>query len=253
MRLFNGFTVLTALKTFGISTVRLAILGAVITGCSETIDSVDAEIISENNAVNAAEIGPDFENSEAQNHKAHNIEVKDSYSVPPFPGRDIATGYFTLINHGPADQLIAASSPDAAMVEIHTHIDDGGIMRMRRVSGVVLAKDDPVIFTQGGYHLMFFGVDLQQGQDSLDVTLNFQNTEPMGVTLPLKYGGSAHYGSDGSSMSKPQEGKTYGSDNHGSDSQNLNSHGSGTQDLTGHGSGNRGTDNQGSGIKKSGG
>ena len=248
MRLFNGFTVLTALKTFSISIVRLAILGGVITGCSETIDSLDTETISENNAVNTTEIDPDFENSEAlesgseksvaQNHETHNIEVKDSYSVPPFPGRDIATGYFTLINHGPTDQLIAASSPDAAMVEIHTHIDDGGIMRMRRVSGVVLAKDDPVIFTQGGYHLMFFGVDLQQGQESLDVTLNFQNTDPINITLPLKYGGSAHYGSDGPSMSKPQEGKTYGSDNHGSGSHDADNHGS---------------DNQGSGTKKPGG
>ena len=67
--------------------------------------------------------------------------------------------YAVLRNHGKtADRLLGGSSPMAERIELHTHVMDGGIARMRRVESVELAPDTPVILEPGGLHLMLFGL-----------------------------------------------------------------------------------------------
>ncbi|MEP1229363.1 MAG: copper chaperone PCu(A)C [Litorimonas sp.] len=138
--------------------------------------------------------------------RTQGVSVSAPYVLPPFPGRDVAAGFFTLENHGAADRLISASSPDSASVEIHHHIEDNGVMRMRRIEGLALATGDVVQFEPGSYHLMLFGVNLPDDQSEIEVTLNYEKSDPMTLRVPIRQhgeepeteqnkGSASHYGS----------------------------------------------------------
>lgn len=67
--------------------------------------------------------------------------------------------FVQIMNHGPADRLIAAEADVARRVELHTHIFDGGIAKMRRVEGgVPLPEGGSVPMERGGLHVMFMGL-----------------------------------------------------------------------------------------------
>lgn len=155
---------------------------------------------------------------------AGKVSVSEPYVVPPFPGRDVAAGFFKLTNTGGNDRLVSASSPDSRAVEIHTHIEDDGVMRMRRIEGVAIGAGKTVSFEQGGYHLMLFGVNLKEGQNEIDVTLNYDSTAPVTLTVPIRQHVQPSYGSgsqgSGTQGSGTKGSGTKGSDNHyGSDTE----------------------------------
>ncbi len=73
----------------------------------------------------------------------------------PLTGRNGAA-YMVLENTGSADFLIGAQSSLAERVEVHTHIMDGDIMRMRKLDELTLAKGEVTTLAPGGHHLMMF-------------------------------------------------------------------------------------------------
>lgn len=107
------------------------------------------------------------------------------------PGRP-AAGYMTIVNSGQsADALVAATTPLAKRVELHTHLMEGGIMKMREVEKVDVPAYGKAVFSSGGDHLMFFGLaeDVQPG-GTLPVTLNFQSGKTIDVDFTVtKIGG----------------------------------------------------------------
>lgn len=77
--------------------------------------------------------------------------------VAPLPGQSTAVAYFELHNAGNhAVRLTGARSAAAGAIEIHTHVHEGDMMRMRRLDGVDVAPDSTVAFAPGGHHLMVF-------------------------------------------------------------------------------------------------
>lgn len=119
------------------------------------------------------------------------------------PGRSVnGAAYFTLANRGPAgDRLIGVSSPAAGRAELHTHIHDKGVMRMRKVAGVDLAPGASVSFRPGGYHVMLMGLKapLRKG-GSLPLTLRFEKSAPIRVTAKIMGIGAMGGGSHGQDM-----------------------------------------------------
>ena len=60
------------------------------------------------------------------------------------------------------DFLVGGSSPVAERVEVHTHINDNGVMRMREVKGgVPLAAKGVTELKPGSYHVMLMGLKKQ--------------------------------------------------------------------------------------------
>jgi len=163
---------------------------------------------------------------------AGEISVSDPYVVPPFPGRDVAAGFFGLSNTGGNDRLVSASSPDSRAIEIHTHIEDDGVMRMRRIEGVAIGAGETVNFEQGGYHLMLFGVTLKEGQEVIDVTLNYETAAPVTLTVPIRQHAQPSYGSasqgSGTDVSNAKGSGTHGSGTHGSATEGSDAKGSAT-------------------------
>lgn len=58
-----------------------------------------------------------------------------------------------------AERLLSAAAPAiAARVELHTHLHDNGIMRMRRLPAIDLPAARAIALAPGGMHLMLFGL-----------------------------------------------------------------------------------------------
>ena len=114
------------------------------------------------------------------------IRVTDAVMRPPLPGKTMGVAYFTLDNPGSAPLvLIGAESPIAGAIEMHTHIHDGDMMRMRRVDQVEIAPKGSVTFKTGGYHLMLFRVhDLKPPR--VPITLLFKRHAPVTVAFELE-------------------------------------------------------------------
>ena len=95
--------------------------------------------------------------------------------------------YFMLSNGSDtADTLLSASTDAARKVEIHNHLMENGVMKMRKVDGLEVPAGGHVMFKPGGYHLMFFGLNkpFEKG-DTIKVELTFEKAGKTEVMIPV--------------------------------------------------------------------
>jgi copper(I)-binding protein len=129
----------------------------------------------------------DHDKMDHTDHKmTEGIVISSARVLPPFPGKDTAAGYFKITNHGTADKLISVTSPISGAVEIHNHLEEDGVMKMRRVDGVDLAAGVTVEFRPGSYHLMMFKAELPDTQDEVSLTLNYENAPSVTIIVPVE-------------------------------------------------------------------
>lgn len=82
------------------------------------------------------------------------LSVREPYVRDVPPGAAVTAAYLTLVNSGPAArEVVGATSPAARLVELYTHRDEGGVMRMRRVDRLPVPAGGTVALAPGGYHL----------------------------------------------------------------------------------------------------
>ena len=119
---------------------------------------------------------------------AGDIAVIDPFARVARPGAPTGAIFMVLHNQGTLDdRLIGASTPAAEIAQIHTHIDNNGVMRMREIkAGVPLPAGERHAFARGGDHVMLMGVTekLVDG-DALSLTLMFENAGAVTVTVPV--------------------------------------------------------------------
>jgi copper(I)-binding protein len=103
------------------------------------------------------------------------VQVDKPWARATPPGAAVAGGYMLIRNQGAADRLVGASSPAAAKVELHVHINNKGVMEMREVKGYDVPAKGKFELKPGGAHLMF--IDLKQPLkegDRVPVKLRFE-------------------------------------------------------------------------------
>jgi hypothetical protein len=119
--------------------------------------------------------------------KTQGVVIDDPWARAT-PGRSgNGAAYFKVTNHGKAaDRVVAAVSPVARRAELHAHIKEGGVMRMRKVAGVDLAPGASAVFEPGGYHVMLMGLKepLKQGA-RFPLTLRFEKAGDIDVTVTV--------------------------------------------------------------------
>lgn len=96
--------------------------------------------------------------------------------------------YMTLENKsGTDDILIGADYPGAAMTELHTIVEDNGVMRMDEVDGIDIPAGETAVLAPSGNHIMLMGLEgpLNEG-DTVDLLLTFEQNGEIAVTLPVK-------------------------------------------------------------------
>ena len=97
------------------------------------------------------------------------------------------SGAYGEIQSNTDDRLIKASSSVAKVVELHEHINDNGIMRMREVEGgLALTAGKSIMMKPGGYHIMLIGLHKPLKADtSMDLSLEFQSGKIIELSIPI--------------------------------------------------------------------
>lgn len=116
------------------------------------------------------------------------VTARDPYARAVPPGQPNSAAFMTLTNgSGEPRALVSAASPAAKTVELHTHLNEGGMMRMRRIERIEVPAGTKVELKPGGLHLMLIGLtgDLSPG-DAVDLTLSFDDGSQTQVKAPVR-------------------------------------------------------------------
>jgi copper(I)-binding protein len=127
----------------------------------------------------------------AQEMRAGDLVIAQPWSRAAGQG-GTGAGFLTIGNRGAAaDRLVGASSPAARTTELHTHMREGEVMRMRPVPGIDIPPGGTVTLEPGGMHLMLIGLaaPLRQGE-TVPVTLRFERAGEVRVELRIEAAGA---------------------------------------------------------------
>lgn len=108
---------------------------------------------------------------------ADSVTVQDPY-VRLAPPNAPATGAFMVIrNGGDKDvKVVSASNPASKVTELHTHLNEGGVMKMRPVPAIEVKAKGEAVLKPGGLHVMLIDLKapMKEG-DVVPITLSFDD------------------------------------------------------------------------------
>lgn len=128
------------------------------------------------------------------------LTIRDAYVRSTNP--KTAAAFMVVENHGAADCRLTGVSSDAAeMVELHTHAEVDGVMKMQKVEGgIAIPAGTEHALARGGDHVMLMGLTkpLAQG-DTVALTLDFGDcgTRPIEAALDNDRAEESHGGHKG--------------------------------------------------------
>ena len=140
---------------------------------------------------------------------AGDISVSNAWSRASMGMARAGVAFLTLKNSGKVDdKLVSASADISKKVELHTHLMDNGIMRMRQVKSIDVPAGATTQLKPGGLHVTFIGLKapLKKG-GSFPLTLNFEKSGSVKTTVTVHGGGAMNMDHskmkmDGSKMKK---------------------------------------------------
>ncbi|QKI89468.1 copper chaperone PCu(A)C [Thiomicrorhabdus xiamenensis] len=120
--------------------------------------------------------------------QADNISVENPFAREVPPTAPASASFMTLKNASGKDiNLVQAHSEVARAVELHTHINDGGVMRMRQIDKITIPANGTTELKPGGLHIMLIGPHnpIKVGQ-TVTVDLEFADGSHKKVDMPVK-------------------------------------------------------------------
>lgn len=98
-----------------------------------------------------------------------------------------SAAFMRIHNNGESAAIVSAASPVAEIVELHTHINDNGVMRMRKIARIDLPTGVTVNLEPGGLHVMLLGLNRDLNEhDSVPLTLLFSDGSEKPLQLPVR-------------------------------------------------------------------
>ena len=119
------------------------------------------------------------------------VTVKHHYVRAVPPQQPNSAAFMTIENSSDtAHALVGGSSPAAKVVELHTHLKEDGMMKMRQIPRIDLPANKTVELAPGGLHVMLIGLkqQLEPGQ-KVDLTLEFADGSTLQLSAPVKKAG----------------------------------------------------------------
>ncbi len=108
---------------------------------------------------------------------AKGVVVDDPYVRAIPPGQKISASFMMLINNSDKNiDLIKATSNSARNVELHEHVHEDGMMKMRQVAKITIPAKGKTELKPGGYHIMLISlVKHIQPKDIISINLEFSD------------------------------------------------------------------------------
>jgi copper(I)-binding protein len=127
---------------------------------------------------------------------AHEFELGKLKIGHPWARATVAANggaFLSVENTGTTpDKLLRASTDVAGTVELHTHIKEGDIMRMRQVQAIDIPVNQKVTLAPGGFHIMLMGLKkkLVEGE-RFPLTLEFEKAGKITVEIAIDKPGAS--------------------------------------------------------------
>lgn len=106
---------------------------------------------------------------------ADQVTVHEPY-VRLAPPNAPATGAFMVIRNGGSSdvKVVKADNPVSKVTELHNHINEGGVMKMRPVSDIPIKAGGEAVLKPGSLHVMLIDLKapMKEG-DVVPITLTF--------------------------------------------------------------------------------
>jgi periplasmic copper chaperone A len=128
------------------------------------------------------------------------VAIYDAWARASLGRAGTSAVYMTLEAGGDrGDRLVAAASPVATSAELHTHLMEGGVAKMRPVEAIEIAPGESTVLEPGGLHIMLVGLDdkLVEG-NTMPLSLTFEDSGTIELEVPIRgVGGGVSHGAHG--------------------------------------------------------
>ncbi len=116
------------------------------------------------------------------------VNIIDPYvrSVPP--GQTVSAAFLQLKNTtSEVRTVINATSPVSKVVELHSHVHEEGMMKMRRIDSIAIPANGMTVLKPGGLHIMLIGLHKPLKLDQkVSLTLEFKDGSSQTVEAPVR-------------------------------------------------------------------
>lgn len=120
--------------------------------------------------------------------QADHISVENPFAREVPPTAPASASFMTLKNSSDETiDVVAAHSDVAKVIELHTHTNDNGVMRMRKIPKIEVPANGMTQLKPGGLHIMLIGPynPIKVGQ-TVTVELEFADGSRKSVDMPVK-------------------------------------------------------------------
>lgn len=127
------------------------------------------------------------------------LQIAHPWTRQTAPGQSNGGGFLIVTNKGRSDdRLVGVASPAAARTELHNMTMEGGVMRMRPVTGgLPIPAGGMLTLAPGGYHVMLIGLKAPLALGTMvPLTLRFEKAGAITVQLkvePIGFTGEASH------------------------------------------------------------
>jgi copper(I)-binding protein len=128
-----------------------------------------------------------FSSAQAHDYNLGDIKIVHPWARASAGVANAGGAFFTIVNKGASDKLLKASADVSNTVELHTHIKDGEVMRMRQVQDIDVAGGTETKLAPGGLHVMLIGLKapLKEGA-TFPMTLTFEKAGSVTVEVQVQ-------------------------------------------------------------------
>lgn len=119
---------------------------------------------------------------------AADVKVEQPWARASAGMAKAGAAFLTIHNGGTSDdRLVAAKASVSKKAELHTHIKEGDLMKMRQVEAIDVPAGETVTLQPGGMHVMFMGLNapFKEG-DHFPLTLVFEKAGDVTVDVAVQ-------------------------------------------------------------------
>jgi len=108
---------------------------------------------------------------------ADQVEIHQPYVRLAPPNAPAAGAFMVIRNAGSKDvKVVKADNPASRLTELHTHLNEAGVMKMRQVPAIEIKAGGETQLQPGGLHIMLIELKapMREG-DNIAITLGFDD------------------------------------------------------------------------------